>query len=168
MRNFLLRFTDVDAVTKAAIWLGIVAAVCIAAMLIVNVVDIVAAKWFRWSVPGALDITEDLMVFMTLLPLALIALERGHIRITLLEDRLSQRGRFALKVLRYVVGILITGFITWRVFIHFQYTIKVMILKEGLDMPIWPASLAVVISFGLLALVWILLLVKTLKAGPEQ
>jgi len=38
-----------------------------------------------------------------------------------------------------------------------------MQLKEGLDLPVWPANLAVVISFGFLTLVWILLLAKTFK-----
>jgi hypothetical protein len=43
-----------------------------------------------------------------------------------------------------------------------------MDLKEGLDLPIWPANLAVVIAFSFLTLVWILLLAKALVIGEKR
>jgi TRAP-type C4-dicarboxylate transport system permease small subunit len=137
-------------------------------MMVLNVIDIVASKWFKWSIPGALDFSEELMVFLTILPIAYIALERGHIIISVVEERLSQKTRFALLVLRYAMGTLVMGFITWRVFTQFQNTVVVGQLKEGVNFPIWPANLAVVLGFGFLALVWLLLLVKTVNEGAEQ
>jgi TRAP-type C4-dicarboxylate transport system permease small subunit len=166
MRNFVLRAFDVT--TKITRWLAILAAASIAVMMIINFTDIIGTKFFLRSVPGALDISEELMVFLTLLPIAFIALERGHIRITLLEEHMPSAVRFVLQVVQYVVATLITGFITWRVFVQFQKTIEVLQLKEGLDLPIWPANLAVAISFGFLTLVWILLLAKTLVVGLER
>ena len=166
MRNFVLQALDVaNKITK---WLVILAAVCIAVMMVVNFTDIIGTKFFLSSVPGALDISEELMVLVTLLPLAFIALERGHIRITLLTERLTPSVRFVLQIIQYIIATLITGFITWRVFVGFQETVKVMDLKEGIDLPIWPANLAVVIAFGFLTLVWALLLAKTVVVGQER
>ena len=51
-----------------------------------------------------------------------------------------------------------------RVFVQFQKTVKVVQLKQGIDLPIWPANLAVVVAFGFLTLVYALLLAKR-KAG---
>jgi TRAP-type C4-dicarboxylate transport system permease small subunit len=166
MRNFVLRALDIA--TEITKWLSILAAVSIAVMMIINFTDIIGTKFFLRSVPGALDISEELMVFLTLLPIAFVALERGHIRITLLEGRMTPTVRFVLRMIQYVIATLITGFITWRVFVQFQKTIEVVQLKEGLDLPIWPANLAVVISFGFLTLVWMLLLAKTLVVGLER
>ena len=166
MRNFVLR--AIGVATKVTKWLAILAAVSIAVMMVVNFTDIIGTKFFLKSVPGALDISEELMVFVTLLPLAFIALERGHIRITLLTDHMSAAVRYGLQIIQYVIATLITGFITWRVFVGFQETVKVMDLKEGIDLPIWPANLAIVIAFGFLTLVWVLLLAKTLVVGSEQ
>jgi TRAP-type C4-dicarboxylate transport system permease small subunit len=166
MRNFVLQAFDVA--TKITRWLAIVAAVSIAVLMIVNFTDIIGTKFFLRSVPGALDISEELMVLLTLLPLAYVALERGHIRITLLEGRMPPAVRFVLQIIQYVIATLITGFITWRVFIQFQRTVEVIQLKEGLDLPIWPANLATVISFGFLTLVWMLLLAKTVVVGLER
>jgi TRAP-type C4-dicarboxylate transport system permease small subunit len=166
MRNFVLQAFDVA--TKITRWLAILAAVCIAILMIVNFTDIIGTKFFLRSVPGALDISEELMVFLTLLPIAFIALERGHIRITLLEGRMPPAVRFVLQIIQYVIATLITGFITWRVFVQFQKTLEVMQLKEGIDLPIWPANLAVTISFGFLTLVWMLLLAKTVVVGIDR
>jgi TRAP-type C4-dicarboxylate transport system permease small subunit len=166
MRNFVLQAFDVA--TKITRWLAILAAVCIAILMIVNFTDIIGTKFFLRSVPGALDISEELMVFLTLLPIAFIALERGHIRITLLEGRMPPALRFVLQIIQYVIATLITGFITWRVFVQFQKTLEVMQLKEGIDLPIWPANLAVTISFGFLTLVWMLLLAKTVVVGIDR
>lgn len=166
MRNFVLKAFDI--VTKITRWLAIVAAVGIAVLMIVNFTDIIGTKFFLRSVPGALDISEELMVFMTLLPLAFVALERGHIRITLLEGRMPPPLRFGLKIAQYVIATLITGFITWRVFVQFQKTLEVMQLKQGIDLPIWPANLVTVISFGFLTVVWLLLLAKTVVVGLER
>jgi TRAP-type C4-dicarboxylate transport system permease small subunit len=166
MRNFVLQ--TIDVATKITKWLAILAAVGIGVMMIVNFTDIVGTKFFLRSVPGALDISEELMVLVTLLPIAFVALERGHIRITLLEGRMPPAVRFVLQIIQYVIATLITGFITWRVFVQFQKTLEVVQLKEGLDLPIWPANLVTVVSFGFLTLVWIVLLAKTLVVGLER
>jgi TRAP-type C4-dicarboxylate transport system permease small subunit len=166
MRNFVLQAFDVT--TKVTRWLVIIAAVAIAALMVINFVDIIGTKFFGMSVPGAMDISEELMVLVTLLPIAFIALERGHIRITLLEEHLHSAVRFALEIIQYVIAALITGFIAVRSFAQLQNTIEVMNLKAGIDLPEWPANAVVVISFGFLTLVWLLLLAKTLVAGRER
>jgi TRAP-type C4-dicarboxylate transport system permease small subunit len=166
MRNIVLKAFDI--MTKITRWLAILAAVSIAILMIINFTDIIGTKFFLRSVPGTLDISEELMVFLTLLPIAFVALERGHIRITLLEGRMPLAVRFVLQIIQYVIATLITGFITWRVFVQFQKTVEVVQLKEGLDLPIWPANLVTVISFGFLTLVWILLLAKTVVVGLER
>ncbi|OGP54384.1 MAG: hypothetical protein A2Y65_09325 [Deltaproteobacteria bacterium RBG_13_52_11] len=166
MRNFVLQALDVA--TKITKWLAILAAVCIGVMMVVNFTDIMGTKFFLRSVPGALDISEELMVLVTLLPLAFIALERGHIRITLLTEHMTSAARFVLQIIQYVIATLISAFITWRVFVGFQGTVEVMDLKEGLNLPIWPANLAIVIAFGFLTLVWALLLAKTVLVGQER
>jgi len=166
MRNFVLQAFGV--VTKITRWLAILAAVGMALLMIVNFTDIIGTKFFLKSVPGALDISEELMVLLTLLPLAFVALERGHIRITLLEGRMTPTVRFVLQIIQYAIATLITGFITWRVSVQFHKTVEIMQLKEGIDLPIWPANLVTVISFGFLTLVWMLLLARTVIAGLER
>jgi TRAP-type C4-dicarboxylate transport system permease small subunit len=166
MKRLVLNLFDWTA--KITKWLTILAACCIAAMMVIIFLDIVGTKFFGVSIPGALDISEELMVFLTLLPLAYLAAEKGHINITLLESRLSPGVRFFLEITQYVIATAITGIITWRVFVQFQKSYQFMQLKSGLDMPTWPANLATVIAFGFLTLVWFLQLSKTLVTKLEE
>lgn len=166
MRDFVLKALDLaKTITR---WLAVIAAVSIGIVMLVNFLDIVGTKIFLKSVPGALDISEELMVFLTLLPISFLALERGHIRITLVEEHLPLSVRYALQIIQYVIATLICGFLTWRTFIQFLKTIEVLQLKQGIDMPIWPANFVIFVSFGFLTLVWLLLLMKTLFVGYEN
>ena len=83
-----------------------------------------------------------------------------------------QRTDLGARVLRVAapatVGMLVMGFLTWRTFTRFQYVVETAQVKPGIYFPIWPANLAVVIAFGFLALVYLLLLAKTLAVGVEQ
>lgn len=167
MRDVVLHVIDVA--TKAAWWLKNLGAVSIAILMIINCIDIIGTKFFLRSVPGALNISEELMVFLTLLPIVYVTLERGHIRVTLLERLMNPALRFSFEIFQYAVATLITGFVTWRVFIHLQKTIILKQTKIGLYvLPLWPANLVVVISFGFLTIVWMLLLTKTLIVGLDK
>jgi TRAP-type C4-dicarboxylate transport system permease small subunit len=166
MRSLVLK--AIATMTGITRWLVIVAAIAIGVLMVVNFFDIIGTKFFGMSIPGALDISEDLMVLVTLLPIAYIALERGHIRITLLEEHLHSSIRYALEVIQYFLATLITGFVTLRAFAQLRTTLETMELKTGLDLPIWPANVVVVVSFGFLTLVWLLLLAKALVTKQER
>lgn len=166
MKRFVLHlFAFVERIAK---WLTILAACCIAIMMSIIFTDIVATKFFNVSIPGALDISEELMVFLTLFPLAYLAIQKGHISITLMERRLSSEARFLIEIIKYMIATVITGIITWRVFVGFHKSYAVMQLKSGLDMPTWPANLGVVIAFGFLTFVCFLHLVRTVVDGLED
>jgi TRAP-type C4-dicarboxylate transport system permease small subunit len=166
MRSLVLN--AISMMTRVTRWLVIVAAVAIGFLMVVNFFDIIGTKFFGVSIPGALDLSEELMVLVTLLPIAYIALERGHIRITLLEEHLHVSVRYALEVIQYALAAVITGFVTLRAFAQLMMTLENMELKTGIDLPIWPANVVVVVSFGFLTLVWLLLLAKTLVVGRQS
>lgn len=158
----------ISIATRATRWLVVIAAVGIALMMAINFIDVVGAKFFGVSVPGALDITEEVMVLVALFPLAYIVLERGHINITMVRDVMNPVVRFVIEIIQYIIAALVSGFITVRTFAQFQTTFSTMTLKEGIDMPIWPANLGTSIAFAFLTIVWFLLLAKTAVAGVKR
>ena len=149
-------------------WLKNVAAFSLAVLMFLNFLDVVGTKFFLKSIPGALNISEELMVFLTILPIAYVAVERGHIRITLLEDLLSSRVKCILNIIQYLIAALITGFLTVQVTTQLHKVIELKQVKMGIDLPVWPANLAVVVSFGFLTLVWLLLIARTVIEGPTR
>jgi TRAP-type C4-dicarboxylate transport system permease small subunit len=166
MKDLILGLINIA--TKVTRWLAVIAAVGIGLMAAINFIDVVGAKFFGVSVPGALDITEEVMVLVALFPLAYIALERGHINITMVKDVMNPVLRLIIEVIQYIIAALVSGFITVRTFVQFQTTLSTMTLKEGIDMPIWPANLATSIAFAFVTLVWVLLLAKTAVTGVKK
>jgi len=166
MKDLILDIIEIA--TQVTKWLVFIAAIAIGVMAIINFTDVVLAKFFKHSVPGALDITEETMVLVALFPIAYLSLERGHIHISILRNIMSPVLRFGVEIFQYILAALISGFITTRVFAKFQTTFATMTLKEGIDLPIWPANLATVIAFAFLTIVWILLLARTLVSGVER
>ena len=108
------------------------------------------------------------MVFLTLLPIAFVQLHRGHINITFLQDRMSPKRQYAMRIFQYVISIGVMCFWTWRSFIQFQATLADREMKYGIDFPLWPANLAVVLSFAVLTLVLVLLLMKMIFSKSEE
>ena len=166
MRDLVTRIFVI--LTKSTKWLAIIASVCIGVLMAINFIDVIGTKFFGKSIPGALDISEELMVFMTLLPIAYVALERGHIRVALFDGMMSPRKAFIINIFQYSIAVIISAILTVRTFVQFLKRIEVVTLKEGIDLPIWPANLVVVISFFFLTLVWVILLGKTIVQGVEE
>lgn len=72
-----LLFSLLEIMTKVTRWLTALAAACIAILMMVNFFDIIGSKFFLKSVPGVLDISEELMVCLTLLPVSYMARKPG-------------------------------------------------------------------------------------------
>lgn len=151
---------SIAILTKVTKWLAIVSAICLAGMLLANIVEVVGSKCFNWSFIGYLELTKQLMVFVSIFPIAYVALERKHIRITMVSDLFSSAGRFALEVLGYILGIIIVVFCSWRAFEQMLYALNTNLTTNTLFIPIWPTNLVIVIGFGLLSLIWLLILIK--------
>ena len=157
----------INIIKKVAKWLTIVSTISIAAMLIINVIEVVGAKWFNWSLIGYLELTEQLMVLVSILSIAYIALERGHIRITMVTDRLTSVGRFTFEVFGYVLGILVMILCTWRAFAQMNYAMNTKLTTNTLSIPVWPTNLVIVVGFGLLIFSWLLILIKKIAVAVQ-
>jgi TRAP-type C4-dicarboxylate transport system permease small subunit len=137
-------------------------------MTTIAVVDVIAVKFFGWSMKGAVELLEEMMVVLLMLPAGYVALERGHISMTLFEERAGRVGRFLLLLLQYLIGVTVAGFFTWRGFVQLQYSIASGQVRGVLNTPVWPAYTALVIGFGFLTLVWVCLLARTAIRGAER
>lgn len=133
----------------------------------INIVDVLGTKLLGASIPGTIDFTEELMVFLTMLPLASVALRERHIRFSLFEERVPVKVRRPLRAFQFALATFICAFVTWRASFHLRGVLQIMEMKRGVDFPVWPASLTVCFSFGLLSLAWALLLFKVLSGGDH-
>uniref|UniRef100_A0A7C2P4J4 TRAP transporter small permease n=1 Tax=candidate division WOR-3 bacterium TaxID=2052148 RepID=A0A7C2P4J4_UNCW3 len=148
---------------KLVLWLMLSAGAFLFFAMGINICDIISTKIFKVSIPGTIDFTEECMVFLTMLPLAFVALEKKHIKFSILEEQFSPKVKKLMKLIQYVLSLGISGFVCVRTFYNFLQSVKVMEMKRGVDLPIWPATFIVFFSFLILTLVWGVLLVESLE-----
>lgn len=149
---------------SALIWAG---AAALFGAMVLNVLDVVGTKLIGSSIPGAIDFTEEFMVFLTMLPLAHVALEGRHIRFSLIEERFPLRYRVLLRSFQALLAFFICAFVSWRTYYHLMGVMETMELKRGVDFPVWPAAFVVSFSFALLSVAWVLVFLAVLRGRKD-
>ena len=124
-------------------------------MMLLVTADVVGTKFFNKPVPGMAEIAEELVVLLVFLGLAFTEAEIGHLRITILFDRLSQKWRQILNILGYyVLGLVIVAILSWRSFILLKNFIAIGSMKQGIiSFPLWPFAVLIALSSLIFAFV---------------
>lgn len=128
-----------------------VSAVSLLAMMAVGVADVAAARLLNRPLPGALELTEALMVGCVFLALCAGQREGTHIRMTLLTGRLSGRSKAAMDALAHGLTALFLFLMAWQGAKHALYSLAIREYESGLvSFPLYPAKLALALGAGLM------------------
>ena len=142
-----------------------ISAVCAGVMVLLAVMDVIGYKLFSHGIPGANDFIEELNVILVSMSIAYVQLERGHIRITVLEKFMSARLSHGIRSSSYIIGILVCGLLSWRTLILLQHMIENAVRKVGaIYFPLWPFSLALFLGFSFLTIAFIISLPRVIAA----
>ena len=99
-------------------YLGYIAALVLAAMMILTVVDIVGRFFFNHPIGGVTELTSLMLVVIVGLSLGWCALERGHVKVDLVMDRLPQKAQYVIDNFLLIATFLLFVVITWRTFVE--------------------------------------------------
>ena len=156
------------AITRATKWFLWVSVFCLAVMMTLATVDIITTKFFSRPIPSAGEFIEDFNIPLVFMGMAYVQLHRGHISGALFENTFSKRVNKIVKIGGYVLGIVVSGFVSWRAVPLFLHWLDTGIFKLGaVPFPMWPFALVTVLGFALLAIAFILSIVR-LVALPEE
>jgi TRAP-type C4-dicarboxylate transport system permease small subunit len=92
-------FTPAGASRALRAMCGLLAGAALLAIMLLTGVDVVGRKFFDASLPGALELTELLMVVVIFAALPLVSLHAEHVVFDSLDARLSPRARRVQQVL---------------------------------------------------------------------
>jgi TRAP-type C4-dicarboxylate transport system permease small subunit len=165
-RNLLLA---VDTwVTRVCKWLSMVAAFCGGLMMIIAVIDVIGHSFFRIAIPMGVEFIEELNVYLVFLAIAYVALERGHIRITVVERLMPNGLILVFRLLGCLIGIAVFSFASLQALKYTLYGISVPLEKSGvIDFVRWPFIMGVFIGFSLLVISFILLIGRIIRAWSK-
>lgn len=132
---------------------AIVAALCVLAMMGMTVADVTARAVTGRSVPGAQEITEQLMVALVFLGMAFAYHRHEHVAVTIVTRALPLRPRATVRVLGRVI---LLGLVVWMIWMTGEGAWRSYVRGEIrfglLQVPVWPARAAIPIGLAAFAL----------------
>jgi TRAP-type C4-dicarboxylate transport system permease small subunit len=150
-----------QAVSKV---MAVIAAFVLGAMMLLTVADVVGRYFFSRPIKGTWELVGLLLVCAGTWGLGYCQREKAHISITVLVNRFSRRAQAIVNSLAYLVGIAGFSLLCWRMFLLAK---RYFLLPRGnvtdtLELPYFPFMLILSIGAGIMALMLIVDLVRSL------
>lgn len=138
-----------DWPSKAARYLGGAALV---AIMCLTAADVILRNLFSVVVPGGMEMTGLLMIFVALSTLSLVELDKGHIRVDVVLNGVPEFARLPLNAGGLLLTLATICLATLQVFRQSMYQAGNGIMTGVLSVPEWPFALAAGVFMALFAL----------------
>ncbi len=151
---------------RLALFLAVLSALSLVAILAVIVMSVVLRKFFDAPLFFAEELVGLLMSASLFLALPMATLTGQHIRVTLLLDSLKSRTPFlakAISVLGLLVGLGFCGWIFWEAIPWMEFAIKRELKSETARILLYPLMSVVPVSMGLCCCIYFAKLLGLIK-----
>jgi TRAP-type mannitol/chloroaromatic compound transport system permease small subunit len=138
-------------VQKLALGLLLLGTVGMMVSMLLGVADVVGTDLFGMPVPGTLEITESTMVLIVFGALAYTQSRRGHIRVELLYNHVSPRGKSFMETVTHLVAFVYFTLLAWQGYHELLYSWELKEATMGtIRLPLYPARFLLVAGTALL------------------
>ncbi|MCJ7833659.1 MAG: TRAP transporter small permease [Deltaproteobacteria bacterium] len=139
-----------------------IACAAVVVMMLLSTADVIL-RLFNKPIPGAYEIIGFLGTVIVSFALAFTSLEKGHIAVEILVEKLPERLQSAIESFNNLLGALFFGLISFQAVVY-----AIDIKRSGevsltIQMPIYPFIFGIAVGCGLLALLLMADLIKSLK-----
>jgi len=143
---------------------AVIAAIVLAGMMLLTVGDVVGRYFFNSPIKGTWELVGLFLICAGTWGLGYCQMEKSHISISIILERFPKRVRALFRSFTYLVGLLGFGIICWRVFL---LSLKYFTMPRGnvtdtLEVPYAPFMLALSIGTGLMVLILLIDLIRSL------
>ncbi len=135
-------------------WFNYFSALLVGIMSIPVVCNVLSRLLFKKSIPGIIEILEFMLAVIIFGALAYTQLEKSHIRIQLLVERLPQRLQTAIDVFIYTILLALFPLMSWQIIR--QVFRKVGLVSSALHIPV-----SIFIAFAALGTILLSLVILT-------
>ena len=147
---------------------GILAALCLIVILLLIVLQMLA-RWTGEVFPGAPDYAGYAMAAASFLAFANALNKGSHIRVSILLNALSHRGRYLLEIWCFAIGTAVAWYMTYFIYRMIGFAIKFNDVSQGQDAtPLWIPQSAVLVGIVILAIALTDNLISLLTTGKHR
>ena len=157
-------YTSANAVALSASRCFAVSGFIVLAMMAFWILIDVCSGIFSWGLPGMVDWVEVLNVICIALPLPYVTLRRGHISMTLIEQRLSDTWKHVTDLIILTGIFLFSAVMAWPLSIEAWYSLKMLEKNDvGLVVYWFPGKIGLALGFIMMTLVVIIQLIGAVR-----
>ena len=131
---------------------GLAAGTALISMMLLTCADVVM-RFFDLPIPGTYEIIGFLGALAVALALAATSMEKGHIAVDLLVNRLPQRGQIFLDAISSLFGLALFAALTWQSALYALDLRQSGEVSATLGMPVYPFAAGIAAGCALLCLV---------------
>jgi TRAP-type C4-dicarboxylate transport system permease small subunit len=148
-------------------FLNWIAGISVITIMVIVCINVIGRSVFGAPLKGTVDILSQMCVFVIACAIAYTQVVKGHIRITLLLDRLPKQISLFINAIVDIMGVILFCIITWQSVLYAKGEYEIGELTEVLRMPVTP--FAAIVSLGSLALTLVLItdLIRLLTGGKK-
>jgi TRAP-type C4-dicarboxylate transport system permease small subunit len=140
----------------------------IAIMMGLTVVSVIMRYLFRKPILGAYEITELMMVVVIFCALAYTQVKKRHVSVDIMVSRLPIQIQCAIDSFVSLVGVGFFIVFTWRVYAYTEFIRLSGDTSVELGIPFFPFTLVIVISSGVLCLVLLVDLARSIATVARK
>jgi len=138
---------------------ALIGAVVLLAMMLLVVSDATLRSTVGKPIPGAVEGTGLLMPYIVFFALAYTLVIGGHVRVSLLFDRLPARSRLGAEILACIIGVAFFGILTYYGWMHFWESFVIReFMMAPIKLPWWVGKLAMPVGLFIIFAQFLLLL----------
>ena len=154
-------------ITSTSYGFNVIGATAILAMMLLTCTDVVL-RMFRMPIPGTYETIGLLGALFVSFSLAQTSLQKGHIAVDFLIQKLPLNIQFVVYCINELVSAALFSLITWQMF-EYANNLRVSgVVSMTLQIPIFPILYGIAVGCGLLSVLLIFSFIKSiLGVKPE-
>lgn len=121
-------------------------------LMFLGMAQIILRTVFKAPIFGYIDIVEVAMVGFAVLGISYVQRVGGHVRMEIIVGRLKGRALWLVEAFGVAVAIIIVAILIPYSYEHFDRAFSIGDSTIDIELPTWPAKLAVPIALGILLL----------------
>ena len=127
--------TAVSRFTQA---IALISFVCVMAMMLMNVVDVIIGYLFNTHVLGAYELTQRMLMCAVFTAFAYGQSKKSHINMTIVIVHFPRPLRFVIFTLMSILSVLAAGAMTYAAAVQTGVAVSTGYMTEVLYIPLWP------------------------------
>jgi len=156
--------TIAKGINRVSAGLNGVSASAVVFIMLLTCADVVM-RLFGRPIPGTYELVGYFGAMIVAFALAWTSVERGHISVELLVDRLPARPRAIVEGAGHLASCVLFGLIAWQSQVYAMDLLENGEVSLTLGIPTWPFVFSLTAGCGMLALILLLDALRQLKRG---